>query len=148
MTDTPDVAPDVASAVTRFATLIATRQPAAATTAMIEWVGDDDTRTRYFATTAATLVATRVAAGMDQRPEDYFVLRRETPTRRAEQDATPHDVAMCQVVVRIVNGEPAVAMDLLHAHQLVHGIGGLFWLGVFAVRMLAGLIADNETRTM
>lgn len=136
-----DPTPDVAVKVHEFAGLIAAGRPVAATNAMLTWIGyDNETRTRLFATTAATLVATRVRATMTPRPDGLWLLN-PTSTRQR------HDVAMCQVVVRIANGEPDVADDMLIAHEAVHGTGGLFWLGVHAVRKLADLlITPKEVR--
>lgn len=134
----PAVPVDVAGKVQGFAELVAAHQPVAATDAMLEWVGTDEDRARYFATTAVTMVAARIRATMRPRPGDYWVLRPGT--------GEPHNTAMCQVVVRIVNGEPGVAQNLLTAHHLVHGTTGLLWLGVFAVRMLANLL-PNDTRS-
>lgn len=134
----PDAMPaDSAEKVTEFAALLSTGQVVAASTAMLEWCDDEAEITRYFATVATTLLATRVRVDTDRHVDRLWVLR---------HTANLHDRAMCQVVVRIVNGEPDVALDLLNAHRFVHGTTGLFWVGVFAVRMLADLLTNNEKR--
>lgn len=138
--DAPDVAPDVATRVQEFADLLASGQPVAASNAMLTWVTDcpeahEADRTRYFATTATTLVATRLPAPT----KGFWSL--EPPILGVTVDHA-HNLAMCQVVVRIANGEPDVALALLTAHKFVHGTAGLFWLGVCAVRLLADLMTD------
>ena len=134
------VPPDVAARVHGFAEMLAAHQPAAASAAMIAWVADADGgyhphRTRLFATAATVLAAGKVR---DLDPVGAWWKVRVNTAQR-------HDVAMCQVVVRIANGEPEFADDLLAAHRTVHGLGGLFWLGVFAVRLLADLLPEGST---
>lgn len=132
--DAPD---DVAVRVNEFAALVAAGQPVAASSAMLDWVGVDDQRTRLFATTAAALVVARLP-----KPAGGF-WRLDPPIPGVTQ-VEPHNMAMCQVVVRIANGEPHVALDLLNAHRFVYGTTGLFWLGVCAVRLLADLLPTTE----
>lgn len=135
---------DVATRVQGFAELVAARRAVAATDAMIAWVGVDDQRARWFATTATALAAVRVRAATP--PDDHGGCWVPCPPAcRAGSVMAAHDTAMRQVVVRIANAEPQVAQDLLNAHRLVYGTAGLFWVGLFAVRMLADLLT-TETR--
>lgn len=148
--DMPDVAPGVATKVQAFAELLAAGEFIAGSTAMITWVNDCSDadqvdRTRYFTTTAVTLAAIRIRAGLVdlQRAEQHWAM----PRSRARLVADDHQWAMCRVVEQIANGDSAVALNVLTAYRSVHGTAGLFWLGVFAVRLLADLIA-NETRML
>lgn len=139
MAETP-LPTDAAVAVHRFAELVAAQQDSEAATAMLEWVANDPARARYFAVVATTLAACRIRTRGRSEPSAFFVLR---PSDKPLQVGEQHRVAMGQIVVRMANGEPDFAHDLMAAHHTTYGAHGLFWLGVCAVSLLASLITPS-----
>lgn len=135
---------DIAVKVYQFADLVADGKPSEAIDAIIEWIGDDVRVARlhsnYLAFTPLVIAngIMRKHFPVEMEPDDLWVLEHIEGVVPTDTDV--HKDAVAQAFVRHLNNDDQMARDITEAHLKVHGDEGLFWFGVEAVKLLAGII--------